>query len=260
MKRFFSNFTAAAAAALCLIFIIPGPKLSAREVRDAEPIPPAVKEDLLLSFTGDMMAHIINYAMPDYSMIYRDIEDIMLGDHLTFSNVEFPVNPELPQASYPVFNIHPEYVEAALNAGVDILSIANNHTADQGTGGLLATVGAMQALCEKMKKEHGREVRFSGAKKNPEIDFRPITIYRNGWKIGYLSVSQFSNFTPEPGYMMLVNFNRSAEADAFIAEMEEVTADYDLFILAYHGGVEYRTQPVRRKTEFFHGSRRRASI
>ena len=245
MKRFFKRLIP-----LCLLLPAAAGSLSAHEVREAQPVPPAVREDLILSFTGDMMAHIINYAMPDYSMIYRDVEDIMLGDSLTFSNVEFPVNPEIPQASYPVFNIHPEYVEAAVRAGVDVLSIANNHTADQGTAGLKATVGAMQALCVKFKKE-GRSIRFSGAKTNPRTEFKPVTIYKNGWKIGYLSVSQFSNVTPRPGYMMLVNFNNKDDSAAFIDMIAEESGNYDLFILAYHGGVEYRTSPLRRKTEFF---------
>ena len=246
MKKYFR------ALIVLSIFIIPGLPLTAVNVEDVPVPPPAEKENLVLSFTGDMMAHIINYSMPDYSLIYRDIESIMQSDSLTFSNVEFPVNPELPQASYPVFNIHPEYVEAAINAGVDILSIANNHTADQGTDGLLATVEAMQQLCYKIKKEQGRDIRFSGAKINADSEFSPITIYKNGWKIGYLSVSQFSNVTPRPGHMMLVNFRSSSQTQDFIDWIKPQTENYDLFILSYHGGVEYLAEPVKRKTEFFH--------
>jgi poly-gamma-glutamate synthesis protein (capsule biosynthesis protein) len=237
---------------LIFILIIPGLPLSAINIDGGPEPPPAVKENLLLSFTGDMMAHIINYSMPDYSLIYRDIEKIMMSDSLTFSNVEFPVNPKLPQASYPVFNIHPEYVEAAVDAGVDVLSIANNHTTDQGTDGLIATVGAMIKMKSDYRKEYGRYIYFSGAKENPDIDFQPVAIYKNGWKIGYLAVSQFSNHVPRPGHMMLVDYRKSAQTEEFINWLKPQIENYDLFILGYHGGVEYLPEPVSRKTEFFH--------
>ncbi|MBI9106812.1 MAG: CapA family protein [Spirochaetales bacterium] len=246
MKKYFRGLL------VLTILLIPGLRLTALNVEDTPEPPPAIREKLVLSFTGDMMAHVINYKMPDYSLIYRDIEKILMSDSLTFSNVEFPVNPKLPQASYPVFNIHPEYVEAAVNAGVDVLSIANNHTADQGTKGLIATVEAMQQLCTKVNKQQDRDVRFSGAKVNPDTDFSPITIYKNGWKIGYLAVSQFSNVTPRPGHMMMIDFNNSKRSDEFIRWLEPQIGNYDLFILSYHGGIEYQPKPLKRKTEFFH--------
>ena len=245
MKRFFS-LTVTAVLLLIISF-----SLSAKEIKEGPKNITVEKSELLLSFTGDMMAHIINYSMPDYSMIYRDIEKIMMNDSLTFCNVEFPVNPELPQASYPVFNIHPEYVMAAIDAGVDVLSLANNHTADQGTDGLASTVGAMQSIINSYRRDKGRSVYYSGAKTNPNTDFKPVTIYQSGWKIGYLSVSQFSNVKPKEGYMQLVDFRDSEKSADFVEWIGELTDNYDLFVLAYHGGVEYYTEPVRRKTELF---------
>ncbi len=246
MKRFFSIvvFTAA--------FFFSAYSLAAFEIEEGPVYIPGNKTDLLLSFTGDMMAHIINYSMPDYSMIYRDIEKIMLNDSLTFCNVEFPVNRDIPQASYPVFNIHPEYVKAAIDAGVDVLSLANNHSGDQGTGGLKSTVGSMEAITWEYRRDYDRKVYYSGAKSNPQTEFSPVTIYKNGWKIGYLAVTQFSNVIPEPGHMLLVDFRNREQSDEFISWIGKQTGNYDLFILGYHGGVEYYTEPVKRKTEFFH--------
>ena len=250
MKRFFSIATA------LLIFSIPF-TAAAETASDSTESPDAskpatlVKKDLVLSFTGDMMAHVINYSMDDYSLIYRDIEKIMLNDDLTFCNVEFPVNPGIPQASYPVFNIHPEYVMAAIDAGVDVLSLANNHTADQGTGGLLATVGAADAMVEKYLLEDERRIYYSGAKLDPKTEFEPVTIEIDGWKIGYLSVTQFSNASPRPGHMLIVNFNKKEESADFVEWISEISGNYDLFILAYHGGREYYTNPVKNKVRIF---------
>ncbi|MDC7225493.1 MAG: CapA family protein [Spirochaetales bacterium] len=247
MKRFFRLFTATLTALAAF-----APVLNAEEVEKCASCAPPVKKELVLSFTGDMMAHIINYSMDDYSLIYRDIEKIMMNDSLTFCNVEFPVNPEIPQASYPVFNIHPEYVMAAIDAGVDVLSLANNHTGDQGTQGLKSTVKAVNSMVNRYRLEHNRRIYFSGAKQNPEIDFKPVTIYQNGWKIGYLSVSQFSNTVPEPGHMLLVDFRDTEESEQFVEWISTIVSEYDLFVLAYHGGREYYTTPVQKKTELFH--------
>ena len=245
MKRFFRK----AAAAFLIAAAVPS-MLNAADVPGSNSSPPPIRKDLLLSFTGDMMAHIINYSMPDYSVIYRDIERIMLNDSLTFCNIEFPVNPDLPQASYPVFNIHPAYVKAAIDAGVDVMSLANNHTADQGTGGLIATVeSALNMQSEYLSA--GRRIYFSGAKSNPDTPFRPVTIYRDGWKIGYAAVSQFSNVEPEPGHMLLVDFRDENETEEFAGWVREYSSEYDLFILAYHGGVEYMFEPAEGKTALF---------
>lgn len=232
------------------IFLIFPFMVSAVDVEECHDCVPTEKDKLVLSFTGDMMAHIINYSMDDYSLIYQDIERIMQNDSLTFCNVEFPVNPELPQASYPVFNIHPEYVKAAVTAGVDVLALGNNHTADQGTKGLKATVQATKKMIEDFQ-ETGRDIYYSGATDEPVAEFKPQTIYKDGWRIGYLSVSQFSNVTPDDGYMQLVDFRNHKQSDEFVNWIAGLTDDYDLFILAYHGGVEYYTEPVKKKTEFF---------
>ena len=183
------------------------------------------KKPLRLSFTGDMMAHAINYSMEDYSLIYKDIEYILQNDSLSFCNVEFPVDSSIPQASYPSFNIHPEYVEAAINAGIDVVSIANNHIADRGIDGLLATVESFNTI-EKKYKEVNRDIFFgSGASKTiqevPEIK----TIYKDGWKIGFTAVTQFSNYKIEESYMPVIDYRNEEIANSFLDWIKEVSSD-----------------------------------
>ena len=83
---------------------------------------------LSLSFLGDLMAHIENFRIEDYSVVYEDIRPILISDDLTFSNLETPVDEKLPYKGYPRFNIHKEYVQAAINAGIDVFPLANNHS------------------------------------------------------------------------------------------------------------------------------------
>ena len=218
-------------------------------------------ETLHLSFTGDLMAHSINYEMSDYDRIYQGLEGLLLRDDLTFGNVEFPMDPQLPMASFPSFNIHPRYVEAFIRAGLDVFSLANNHTADLGTASLKASVEAARTLTAPP----GRTVYFSGAgtephpfletenSGEPKIPLFPVTsIEMKGWKIGFLALTQKSNVNPqEEGLLYVLDYQDEKIRDGFLRELSRRTEEFDLFILSYHGGVEYRFVPAPGKRAFF---------
>lgn len=218
-------------------------------------------ETLHLSFTGDLMAHSINYEMTDYDRIYQGLEGLLLRDDLTFGNVEFPMDPNRPMASFPSFNIHPRYVEAFVRAGLDVFSLANNHTADLGTESLIASVKAARDLAAASD----RPLYFSGAGTEPHSflggenaetapvpSFPITTIDHKGWKIGFLAVTQKSNVEPQQeGLLFVLDYQDQRVRQSFIQELSRQTAGYDLFILSYHGGVEYRFVPEPGKNSFF---------
>jgi len=244
------------------------------ETRPAEPLP-----DLVLSFTGDLMAHSINYGMKDYREIYRNLNGLLLEDDLTFGNVEFPMDPSRPMASFPSFNIHPAYVQAFIDAGLDVFSLANNHIADIGLGSLFATRHAAETLAA----ENPRPLFFSGIAPEPESGASggtgstpaaaagsssvpspgsageadrwsgyPVTeISSRGWKIGFLAVSQSSNNPVSREYLYQVDYTKPEQTEIFLDWLREVTGRYDLFILSYHGGVEYNFLPAPGKQRFF---------
>ena len=106
---------------------------------------------LKLSFIGDVMAHDVNFNMKDFSVMYENVAEYLLADDLTFGNLEFPIDNSLPYSTYPNFNVHSEYVEAVINAGVDVFSLANNHSNDQGISGVLATLDSAKNLQKKIR-------------------------------------------------------------------------------------------------------------
>lgn len=203
---------------------------------------------LKLSFTGDIMAHNVNYLMEDYSLIYNDVKDIFLNDDLSFGNLEFPVVPDSPMTSYPSFNVHPSYVEAAVNAGLDVFSLANNHTFDKGLNGVIATYDAVTKIAENTD----RDIYFSGTKTEPDEAFMPVTIIKKGYKIGFIAVTQFMNGPFNSSYVFLANYDNPEEAESVINLVAEQSKNYDLFIVSYHGDGEYSLKPDPGKVEFFH--------
>jgi poly-gamma-glutamate synthesis protein (capsule biosynthesis protein) len=203
---------------------------------------------LLLSFVGDIMAHNVNYRMTDYSLIYRGVAKILTKDDVTFGNLEFPVDPARPQSTWPRFNAHPEYVAAAVRGGVDAFSLANNHLNDQGHTGFLQTLKSLARLEQAL----GRRIYFSGTRESMEKGFRPTRIRIKGWDIGFLAVAQFENIPSRPSHVLVVDYRKEEEASRFLQWLEGVCREYDLFILSYHGGVEYASTPDAGKQRFFH--------
>jgi len=206
-------------------------------------------EDILeLSFLGDIMAHDVNFNMPDYDLIYKNVKEILAKDDLTFGNLEFPIVEDLPFATYPRFNVKASYVRAARQASIEVFSLANNHTLDQGVAGVVETLASIIRL----KEEFNRELYYSGIRGSQNKEFRPATIYRQGFKIGFLAITEFSNILPTYGLVNMVNYLNKNEAQQFINYLKEICPEYDLFIVSVHAGIEYQLKPTNAKAAFFH--------
>lgn len=147
---------------------------------------------LSLTFCGDIMAHDVNFMMKDYNAIYDDIHDFLNSDDLTFGNIEMPVCDELPMSTYPRFNVHSPYIEAAVKGGFDIFSMANNHTNDQGSKGINGTLKSIDSLKKNLALK-GKKIYYSGLYKNKDEEMKPEIILHKGWNIVFLSVSEISN-------------------------------------------------------------------
>jgi len=199
------------------------------------------------TFLGDIMSHNVNYRMKNYNLIYENVKDILLSDDLSFANLEFPIVADRPYSTYPQFNVQPPYVAAAMRAGIEVFSLANNHSTDQSEQGVLKTLAAILLL----KEEAGGNLFYSGLRGNITQSIRPETIYKNGIKIGFLALTQFLNIPQEHPFVYVVDYNNEKQVKELIALLSRITSQYDLFILSYHGGVEYAELPDPGKVSFF---------
>ncbi len=202
---------------------------------------------LRLTFLGDIMAHTANYLMQDYHLIYQRVKDVLIEDDLTFANLEFTVDDSRPYSSYPRFNVHSDYLQAAVDCGVDVFSLANNHSFDLHLEGVLQT---LLSSC-RLGAAAGRDIYFSGIRGNLEQDFKPEVIYIDGFKIGFLAVTQISNLYQPFQYIHTVNYRDSREVDSFLEYLREEVSGFELFILSYHGGREYSLTAEQEKMCFF---------
>ena len=93
---------------------------------------------ITISAIGDIMMHYDpqKYALiqnDNYLSLFTPTNKVFLNDDLTIGNLETPICDELPIYGYPVFNAKSQLLDAIKKSGIEVLSIANNHTLDHGT-------------------------------------------------------------------------------------------------------------------------------
>lgn len=213
------------------------------------PVHPINGLDLL--FAGDLMVHEQNYTYRPFSDMYREVAPLILPADLSFVNLEFPVRPERPYGGYPYFNAHREYVEAALGAGFDVFSLANNHSADQGKEGVRATLRETTALAGaggKTPAFNGLRIHGDPADKTPLPEWTMQVLEARGYRIGFVSVTEFVNVPSLGAHVQMLAWRDSVVLDRFAAWIREQRSHVDFLVLGIHWGVEYAlaTQSVQK--------------
>ncbi len=207
------------------------------------------KPPLSLTFLGDIMAHTPNHETPDYSWIYQDVAPFLLSDDLTFANFEMPLSPSIPKSSYPKFNAHPPYLEAAAEGGCDVFSLANNHINDHGVAALLETIDEFSRLLSE-----GKIAGFSGLRRNPNDALQPFIIEKKGWKILYLAATQILNEFNAAAPLVYFFPPTQRGRDELKRELIRMKSEntFDLFVLALHvNEPEYVIEVSEEKRVFF---------
>ena len=198
--------------------------------------PPIKQQPLYLAFAGDIMAHSVNYRMKDYNLIYEDIVPLLSSRDLAFANLETPVCDERPYQTYPCFNVHAEYVEAAVKAGFNVFSLANNHTNDQGKEGIEGTAACFKGLQKQ-------NVYSAGLKHGNSNELSYALIDVQGWKILFAAVTEIVNSNVQTALFdfypdspkgkaalkkSLADLRRAHECDAFILSVHVSDPEYVL--------------------------------
>jgi len=193
---------------------------------------------LVLTFAGDLMAHTVNFNMKSYDLIYTDVEKILHNDDLSFVNVETPVCDVLPLSTYPSFNVHTPYVRAAVQAGFDVLSLANNHTNDHGKIGIDGTLTAIRTV-QKERPTSGilpSFLIFSGLKDSENDPIQVTPLFYKGWNILFCSVTEILNSYDSSKARLYYSAPTKQGREALLSVIKEARNRYpcDLFVLGLH--------------------------
>jgi poly-gamma-glutamate synthesis protein (capsule biosynthesis protein) len=169
-----------------------------------------------------------------YDWAWSGLDGLFEHDDLTIVNHECPSTTLVaPVPKEFNFRCDPAALPAAERAGVDVMSLANNHGYDQGPQGLLDSI---------------RNIRDAGivpigAGKDAEEADAPRYVEVEGWRIALVGVDEVLDPLDEvatankPGTAVGHDFRRA------LAAIHDADANADLVIVMLHWGVELDTQP-----------------
>lgn len=192
--------------------------------REATPLPAPSKPPLTLLFVGDLMFDRAVWSkMTKYGLSYpfEQLGHFLADADLTIGNLEGPITSrgEHAVANGPLlFTFEPAIAPILKTAGFDLLSLANNHTLNQGAAGLTET---RAFLAEQ-------ELGFFGDPRRLEAEVTIKTIETGSWTIGFVGWNTIEVAeTGEPAVLALV---------------QDLTQRTDFVIVYPHWGPEYQPQ------------------
>ncbi len=201
------------------------------------------KDTVVIAAVGDIqlgtMVPSEAYLPPDKncSPLMENVKKYLTDADVTFGNLEGTFATDLKYAKKCgdskycyTFGMPPEFVKCFKEAGFDILSVANNHSADF--------------------EQHGRKLTGEVLDKNgiywAGLVNKPYAIFeKDGIKYG------FTAFAPNQGTLQITDIKK---AQNIVRHLDSIC---DIVIVSFHGGAEGKKyQHVPRKNEIFLGQNR----
>ena len=185
----------------------------------------------LYARTGAFLKEVIE---PQLLQELQDADIFMVNNEFPFSNRGEPM-----EDKQFTFCCDPKYVKALNEMGVDIVSLANNHTLDYGR----------DALSDTFTTLDGAGILYAGAGETKERAYELQIIEKNGKKFGFLAASRVvpeSNWKVEertPGML-------TAYDDTKLVQLiKEARSGCDFLSVYIHWGVEYDAYPQDYQTK-----------
>ena len=177
-----------------------------------------------------------------YGAIFAAVKDELSGADLAFVNLETPIAPKTDKGSRPfVFNAPPAALAALKDAGVDLVSFANNHVYDQGRDGFAETLSELDAS--------GLTYLGAGRSCADAARFRLVEV--KGMKLAFLGATKLYNDRLNAGPGEPCSF----ELDEEVVKREVAAAraaGAELVFLSVHWGVEYAVAPRQEEIDQAH--------
>ena len=178
-----------------------------------------------------------------YDYPYTRIKEIFQEADIAFANLECPLTTVgTPALKDPILVFRGEMENAAAlrEAGLTILSLANNHSMDYGPEGLAVTLDLLQ--------ENG--ILPLGAGRNVDEARRPVYVAKNNTVVGFLGYSVF----PPEGYIVLSHRPEIARVDLerMPAEIAAARENCDFLVVSFHWGREYDYYASEQQKELAH--------
>lgn len=182
---------------------------------------------------------------------FEHILAILRAPDLTFVNLESPLtNRGQPADKDFVFRGPPEAAQGLVDAGIDVVTLANNHVFDYGLTGLEDTWAALADA----------GVEQTGSGENESQARSPAILTVNGLRIAFLG---YVNTPPDSVSGFVVADTKATAASAGVAwlspeviaeDVAKAKKEADLVVVAFQAGVEYTEAPIDLQTDSAHAA------
>lgn len=184
-----------------------------------------------------ILAGDINYPFAKISPTLKEAD-------ITFVNLESQLADLGGETQSPTnefrFAGPPESAQSLANAGIDIVSLANNHMWDYG----------QERLFETMNHLETAGIAYVGASKNPEQKWTPNIMEIKGHKVGWLAMTTLLNGYEKTGADEYVAFDDIEKLQQSIADLRP---QVDWVLVSVHTGNEYQTAPEKETIALMRG-------
>lgn len=239
MKRllgylFFALYAVAVAVAVAVEFVPVG---KVGQCADTEECEQCGAADVELLFVGDVMAHLpqveaacVGPERYDFGPHFAPVEPLFGEADFVVANLETTLSPRPPYGGFPAFATPDRLAYDLAAAGVDFVTLANNHIVDRGTVGLLNTIAALD------NAHIGHIGAAVEALHQGNIGGQVVVV--GGVKIALLAYTYGVNGSiPHDAQVALIDQGR------VVADLARLPSDVDLVVALLHWGNEYHRTP-----------------
>jgi len=188
---------------------------------------------------GDVLLHqsvYIDAETPDgvynFSPMFEKVKPFIESADIAVANQETTIGGvELGLSGYPMFNSPYEIADALKETGIDLVTIANNHSLDKGETGILNAIEHWDSI----------GMPYTGAFKSEEDREEIRTVTKNGIHFSFLSYTYGTNGLPVPAdKLYLVNL---IDLDLIKQDVAAARMVSDVVVVSMHWGNEYENLP-----------------
>ncbi|MBD3184570.1 hypothetical protein GF312_19975 [Candidatus Poribacteria bacterium] len=168
-----------------------------------------------------------------YEFPFKNVAEIMKSADLTFGNLECPISSSgtADKEKEVTFRAETEVIKSLKSAGIDVVSLANNHAMDYGSVALLETLDILS--------HNG--IRYAGAGSNSINARRSANFNINGVNVAFLAYTyKFHKVVEAQENQPGVAISRSHD---ILIDLQKAKENSDIVIVSFHWGWEYSDHP-----------------
>lgn len=235
---------------LCLLLVLSGcaqsdrhPSSSSSESPSQSQTEPVQKPSTIrLVAVGDNLIHDVIYKQAqaaaggdgyDFSSVYKQVAPLLKGADIALINQETIIDLRKPPRSYPQFNSPREVGDEIVKIGFNMVTQANNHMFDMGETGLMAAIDFWK----------GKNIPLTGAYESDEDLMTPRVVERDGIKVAFVGITQYTNGLSLPADSTL-RYVRCDEPELIKAQLSAARKAADIVVAVPHWGEENTFNPT----------------